>query len=105
MAFIYIRTKNRRTADKIIEEVIKKYGKGVVCFDIENLSREVRPEEGNIYAHRKISRKGGSLYITLPSSIVNFLNLKRDDILLFVGRSKIGRVYIEKVGYQLLREQ
>ncbi|MEM2673873.1 MAG: hypothetical protein QXG34_04045 [Candidatus Bathyarchaeia archaeon] len=101
---ISIKVKDKESAEKILNELISKYKEKVLSYDIEEFSREIRPEEGNIYAHRKISRKGGSIYVTIPSSIAEFMGLKRDDMLLFVGRGRTKRVYIEKIGYRLLRE-
>ena len=55
------------------------------------------PEEELIpVAVRRVSRKGGSLSITVPLEIVNILNLKSDDSLVFLYNKIKKQVIINK---------
>jgi antitoxin component of MazEF toxin-antitoxin module len=46
---------------------------------------------------RKVSRKGGSLSITIPIEVVKMLNLEPDDIIIFLYDKNKKHVIINKV--------
>jgi bifunctional DNA-binding transcriptional regulator/antitoxin component of YhaV-PrlF toxin-antitoxin module len=54
--------------------------------------RKLRP-----VAVRAVSRKGGSIYITIPSEIVQLLNLNLGDSIAFLEDKNTGSVIIKKV--------
>ena len=48
-------------------------------------------------AVRQISKKGGSIYITIPSKVVELLKLELGDSLAFFKDKKSGEIIIKKV--------
>lgn len=105
MAYVHLRVKSKETAEEILKNILSQYKEEVIVYNIEEYGREVRPEPEVIKELRNTSRKGGSLSVTIPSSIREYMKLQKGDTLLFVARKKIGRVYVEKVRQALLREQ
>ena len=48
-------------------------------------------------AVRAVSRKGGSIYVTIPSEIVQLLNLNLGDSIAFLEDKNTGNVVVKKV--------
>jgi hypothetical protein len=104
MAYVHLKIRRKEIGEEILKRVLSEYKDEVVAYDIEEYGREVRSEPDVILELRNVARKGGSLSLTIPNSIRRYMGIEANDMLLFVARKKIGRVYIEKVRRALLRE-
>jgi hypothetical protein len=104
MAYVHLKIRRKEIGEEILKRVLSEYKDEVVAYDIEEYGREVRSEPDVILELRNVARKGGSLSLTIPNSIRKYMGIEANDMLLFVARKKIGRVYIEKVRRALLRE-
>lgn len=112
MAFVYLSIKNKEEAKRILEEVLEHYKDQVICYDIEELGEVNVHNPSAIVEVMHVLKKGGSLQVTLPKNIAQYMNLSHGSLLAFVARKNIGHVYITKVigflngrGSYYLREQ
>jgi hypothetical protein len=105
MAYIHLRVKSKEGGEEILKNILSRYAGEIIAYDLEEYKKEVFPEPEVIMELRNPSKKGGSLSVTIPNSIRRYMNLQKGDILLFIARKKVGRVYLEKVRQALLREQ
>lgn len=101
MSIIYVKLRGK--GEEILEDIIRRYGDNIVAYDLERLETEVFPEDETIQGVRIVSKKGGSLSVTIPKPISKYMGLKENDELLFTARKKIGKIYIEKVRRTLKR--
>lgn len=95
----YIQTKNKKTAQKILDEIIRKHSSEISDYDLYN--DEIGYSEN---AHikiemRNVGYKGGSLEVTIPSSVAAYMGIKRGDTIGIVTDEKLHKVYLIKPIY------
>jgi len=97
MSLVYLKVKSQEEAQRILEEVLERYKDQIISYDLEELGR-IDLSDPSIKAEvRHVLKKGGSLQVSIPKSIVQYMNLSPNSLLLFVVRKNIGRVYMTKV--------
>jgi len=103
MAFVYLKLRNKEPAKDILKDILRKYNREIDCYDIEEIGSEFKLQPDAIIAYRVLSKKGGSLSLTIPIEIVKYMELQKGDYLVFCIRKKIGKIFIEKAKIKLER--
>jgi hypothetical protein len=97
MAFVYLKVKSREEAQEILKEVLDRYKGQIISYDLEELGRIDLSDASIIAEVRHVLKKGGSLQVNIPKSIIQYMGLSPDSLLLFVVRRNIEHVYVTKV--------
>lgn len=105
MAFVYLKIRNKEKAKKLLNDTLKRYGKEVEGYDLEEITQEIRLDPAIILEYRSLSKKGGSLSLTIPNSVKKYMDLGEGDYLLFTVRKKVGKVLLDKVKQRFERVQ
>ena len=103
MAFVYLKLRNKESAEEILNDILSKYKQEVSGYDVEEIKSEFKSQPDAIIVYRMLSKKGGSLSITLPMDIVKYMGLQEGDYLVFSARKKVGKIFIEKARIKLER--
>ncbi len=96
MSFIYLRLKRREEAERIARELSERYKDEIVGYDLEECGLYPLSDPNLMVELRDVRKKGGSLSITIPKPIVDYLGLHSGDKILFAVRKKVGKVYVDR---------
>ena len=93
MSIAYLKFKRcKDETDPLVREMLQKYSEHIESYDIQDINM-IDLSDPNLEAkERSITRKGGSLVVTIPRSFVKYLYLRHSSIMLFV-RSKKTKVF------------
>jgi len=95
---LYIKLKNKETAAKLLEHILTNYNSEITAYSINEDGYDISNLPPDLFVDvRSVSRRGGSLTITISSPVRDYLNLKEGDLAALVMNKKIGKVYLEKI--------
>jgi hypothetical protein len=95
MAFC-VRAKDKDSAKKMLDELMKIYSSEIVDFDFYEDEFDLQRNRHIKVELRNIGYKGGSLAITIPSSVAKYMGLERNATIAFVIDEKLNKVYLVK---------
>lgn len=96
MSIIHVKLRKKKNADKILKQILEKYENEIVGYDMEVCRAYPLSSPEVAIEMRSVSKRGGSLSITIPKLVADYLNLKQGDVILFTIRKKLGKVYLDK---------
>ena len=104
MSMIHLKTKDVEKTQQILKWVLEKYKDDIASYDIEEIARVNYSDSSVEIESRRALKKGGSLLVTIPKTIAEYLELTPKSQILFILRKRIGRVYLAKP-YSLVLEE
>jgi len=98
MSYVYFKLKRKEKAQKLLERILKEYRGEIIGYDFEEHGVYPLSDPSVAVEIRDVSKRGGSLSITIPRSVCEYLDLHPGDQILFAVRKRIGKVCVDKVG-------
>jgi hypothetical protein len=95
MAF-YVRTKDKDSAKKMLDELVKKYRTEIVDYDFYKDEFDLQKDKHIMIVLRNVGYKGGSLTVTIPSIVAEHMKLRERDTIGVVIDKKLNKVYLVK---------
>jgi len=97
--------KSKEKANKILEEILKKYSEDVITYYLET---DTLPLEGTKDIElfiRSVIPRGGSKQTIIPPEVAEYLGIEAGKHVAFVLNRKIGKVYLKKPTYVLVSDE
>jgi len=96
MSIVYLRLKSRENKE-LLEHILEKYENIILSYDSEELGIYPLSNPDVLVEMRDVSKRGGSLSITLPKAVSEYLDLHPGDKILFAIRKRLGKICVDKV--------
>lgn len=97
MPEIYLSVKSNEKAKEILKVLLEKCFTDVVAYECElpSLLDQRYVNRVEIVGIRKLSKRGGSYHVSIPSKLTRQYGLKTGDSIVFIKDRKTGKMMIE----------